>query len=43
LACSANATFAVCDSVKLICTWPVEVSEGVPKFWVAPLFGQIIN
>jgi hypothetical protein len=25
-------TFAVCDSVKLIWTWPVEVSEGVPKF-----------
>jgi hypothetical protein len=26
--------------VKLICTWPVAVSEGVPKFWLAPLFGH---
>ena len=36
-----NVTFAVCDSVKLICTWPVELSEGEPKFWV-PLFGHRI-
>jgi hypothetical protein len=35
-------TFAVCDSVKLICAWPVEVSAGVAKFWFAPLFGHSI-
>jgi hypothetical protein len=28
--------------VKLICTWPVEVSDGVPKFWLVPLFGHSI-
>jgi hypothetical protein len=27
-----NCTFAVCDSVNAICTWPVEVSAGVLKF-----------
>jgi hypothetical protein len=27
--------------VNVICTWPVEVSEGVAKFWV-PLFGHSI-
>ena len=37
-----NVTFAVCDSVKLIWTWPVEVSAGVAKFWFAPLFGHSI-
>jgi hypothetical protein len=30
----------VADRLKLICTWPVEVSEGVAKFWFAPLFGH---
>ena len=35
-------TFAVCDSVKLIWTWPIEVSAGEPKFWFAPLFGHSI-
>jgi hypothetical protein len=33
-------TFAVADSVKLMITWPVEVSAGVPKFWFEPLFGH---
>jgi hypothetical protein len=28
--------------VKLITTWPVEVSDGVPKFWFEPLFGHSI-
>jgi hypothetical protein len=37
-----KVTFAVCDSVKLIWTWPVEVSEGVAKFWLLPLFGHSI-
>jgi hypothetical protein len=31
-ACNAKVTFAVADRVKLISTWPVEVSEGVAKF-----------
>jgi hypothetical protein len=26
----------------LICTWPLEVSEGAPKFWLEPLFGHTI-
>ena len=26
----------------MICTWPVEVSAGVAKFWFAPLFGHSI-
>jgi hypothetical protein len=30
----------VVDRVKLITTWPVEVSAGVLKFWFAPLFGH---
>jgi hypothetical protein len=42
LASILNCTFAVCDSVKLICTWPVEVSDGVAKLWFAPLFGHSI-
>jgi hypothetical protein len=28
--------------VNAICTWPVEVSAGVPKFWLLPLFGHSI-
>ena len=36
-----KVTVAVVDRVKLITTWPVEVSDGVPKFWV-PLFGHSI-
>jgi hypothetical protein len=39
-ACIWNVTLAVCDSVNAIWTWPVEVSAGVPKFWLAPLFGH---
>jgi hypothetical protein len=27
--------------VNGISTWPVAVSEGVPRFWLDPLFGQI--
>jgi hypothetical protein len=37
-----NVTFAVCDSVNVICTCPVEVSDGEPKFWFEPLFGHSI-
>jgi hypothetical protein len=28
--------------VNAICTWPVEVSAGVLKFWLLPLFGHSI-
>jgi hypothetical protein len=28
--------------VNVICTWPVEVSEGVDQFWFEPLFGHSI-
>jgi hypothetical protein len=43
LACIAKVTFAVADNVKLICAWPVEVSVGAAKFWLAPLFGHTMN
>jgi hypothetical protein len=35
-----NVTFAVADSVKLIATWPVAVSEAVARLWLLPLFGH---
>ena len=37
-----KVTFAVCESVKEMTTWPVEVSAGVAKFWLLPLFGHSI-
>jgi hypothetical protein len=39
-ACIWKVTLAVADNVKAIWTWPVEVSAGVPKFWLAPLLGH---
>ena len=38
----AKLTFAVADRVKVITTWPVEVLDGVTKFWFAQLFGHSI-
>jgi hypothetical protein len=35
-----NVTFAVCDNVKAMDTWPVAVSEAVARLWLLPLFGH---
>jgi hypothetical protein len=35
-----KVTVVCCASVNPIWTWPVAVSEGEAKFWLAPLFGH---
>jgi hypothetical protein len=38
-----NCTFADCDRVNGIWTWPVALSEAELSTWLAPLFGHTMN